>query len=295
MKICKLLPLLLLSSHLAHAEDSKPYFAGTLLSGIPVNVAPSHWLIEPYFYAIQQTGVYNSHWNLSDRPQFFTIQMPWEFETGITHWLDIAFYPTFYDTPSSWLYGDTKLAFGFQILREEKNTSLPNLRFILQESFPTGKYDHLSPHQHLADASGTGAYSTWLSSVLQKTFSVFTLNLTIDYIVFSSVTVKGYSVYGGPAHATLRPGHQLLTNIGIEYSLTQRWILGLDIHYQHQNSSSHPTPSVGQPSLEQLSLAPCLEYNPSPHFSIEAGSWFTLAGRNSAAFITGAVTAYWFF
>ena len=80
-----------------------------------------------------------------------------------------------------------------------------------------------------------------------------------------------------PSHTTLRPGPQLIAN------------LGLDIHYLHQNSSRTT------PSTEQFSLASCIEYNPSPNFGLKVGPWFTLAGRNSPAFFSGVTTIYWYF
>ena len=274
--------LLFLSSLTAILLAEQPYFAGTLLSTIPSNIPPGTWFIEPYLYITRQKGTYTSDWGHSSQPRFTSIQNEWDFETGLTPWLDIAFIPTFFYTHSSLLLGDTKLALGFQILRQQENFF--DLRFILQESFPSGKYDRLNS---LSQATGNGAYQTWTSIVLYKILLPFTLNFTFDYIFPSRVSVHGLNIYN-ISSTTFRPGQVFNGNLGIECSLTTQAILGLDIHYTHQNSSQTP-------SLEQLSLAPCIEYNPSPNLSFEAGSWFTLAGRNSPIFKSAVLAIYWQF
>lgn len=226
-----------LASTLLSSEE--PYFGGTLLSTIPVNIAPGKWLFEPYFYITRQTGIYTPKWSTSSKAQFTSVQMLWEFETGITRWLDIGLFPTFYYTHSNGLSklhcGDTQAALGFQALRQETNCF--DLRFVLQESFPTGKYDRLKNRSQI---TGSGAYETWLSAIIHKTLLPCTLNLTLNYVIPSNVPIHGLSYYGGDSHTrtTLRPGRQFIANLGIEYSLTQQTMLGLDIHYQHQNSSS---------------------------------------------------------
>jgi hypothetical protein len=116
----------------------------------------------------------------------------------------------------------------------------------------------------------------------------------------SSVHVKGENVYGGDAETNgkVKPGQQFVGNLGLEYSLSLHLILGLDIHYEHQNKSraKHSSHSpTGLPSSEQFSLAPCIEYNFSTHLGIQAISWFTLAGRNTSSFISTVATVVCYF
>ncbi len=262
---------------------SDPNFGGTLLSSIPQNAAPGTWFVEPYLYITHQYGTYTSHWGSTNKPNYNFIQLQWDFETGITPWLDIAFYPNFFYTDSSFRLGDTQIALGLQALTEKSNR--PSLRFIIQESFPSGKFDRL---KRLSEATGVGAYQTWFSSVLYKTLVPFTVNLSLDYILSSKVSPRGLNIYTTAKHATLRPGAQFISNLGIEYSLTQTTILGFDFHYLHQNSSTLP-------STEQFSFASCIEYNPSSNFYFEIGPWFTVAGRNAPIFISLVVDAYWIF
>ncbi len=284
-------------------SSNQPNFGGTLLSPTAVNTPPGKWLFEPYLYMTQQRGRYNSHWKSTHRPQFSSIQLQVELETGLTNWLDLTLYlngiATHSNSRNSYLYGDTQVSLGFQISKDQAHSWTPDFRLALQESFPSGKYQHLDSEKHFADVSGSGAYETWITAILHKTFSSSTFNLSLAYVIPSHVFVRGFNAYGGnfQTHQTVSPGQQLIANLGIEYSLTKLWILGIDIHYQHQNKSSscQPTTLLGAPSLEQWSIAPCIEYNPSPNFGIEIGSWFTIAGRNSASFISAVGTVYWYF
>ena len=93
----------------------------------------------------------------------------------------------------------------------------------------------------------------------------------------------------------VHPGHQVLANIGLEYSLTVNWIFGLDLHYRHHDKSLSKYRILRTPSSEEYSLAPCIEYNPNVHFGLEAGAWFSVAGRNNLSFASGVFTVYWLF
>ncbi len=252
---------------------------------------------------------YNSEWEIQRNIKSFETQLLWLVSTGITSWLDISLSTTGIYTSShgkrSYLYGDTRLALGFQISKHRVRSWIPDIRLLILENFPSGKYEQLDPHKHLADISGSGSYETWIIAVTREIIYLtprqpITINFTLQYNFPSNVHVKNYNLYGGDnqTNGWISPGNQFIGNLGIEYSLTINWILGLDIHYEHQNRSlpkrSDHSPS-GLPSSEQFSLAPCIEYNPNPSFGIEVGSWFTFAGRNSSSFINGVTTIYWLF
>jgi len=283
-----------------------PIFAGTLLAYFSENIPPGKFLLEPYIFVGNTNGIYNSNWKKEHSLNNFELQLLWLIETGITQWMDIALitdeiYSSSHEK-KSYLYGDTRLALGFQISKNRSNSWIPDFRLVLLESFPSGKYQNLNPQKTLADVSGSGAYETWLLAIFRKIIYLtprqpITLNLNLEYNFPSSVHVKSYNLYGGDAttHGPIQPGNQFLANLGLEYSLTLNWILGLDIHYLHQNKSHSNHPLLGLPSSEQLSLAPCIEYNPNNNFGFELGTWFTVAGRNAFSFSTGVATVYWVF
>ena len=168
-------------------------------------------------------------------------------ETGITPWLDITLTVNENYTSShgrkSYLYGDTRLALGFQITTNKVDGATPDFRIVLFESFPTGKYQHLDPKKTIADVSGSGAFETWIVAILRKIIyftprQVITVNLNLGYDFPSSVHVRGFNLYGGGpnANGSIKPGQQFLGNLALEYSLTENWILGCDLHYVHQNT-----------------------------------------------------------
>jgi hypothetical protein len=195
----------------------------------------------------------------------------------------------------SWVLGDTSIYLGFQILREKKNSWMPDLRLLIAETFPTGKYDHLDLRKNRSDALGSGSFITSAVFVLAKTFYTFpthpyNLNLNVYYIYPSNASVRGVSIFGGTAETkgTAFPHTNFITNLGIEYSINRFWALGMDIRYVHQSKitfrAKEGSDKPGQPSSEQFSLAPCLEYSWSEGYSTAIGPWFTIAGRNSEVF-----------
>lgn len=126
----------------------------------------------------------------------------------------------------------------------------------------------------------------------------FNLNFNLEYTLSNKTNVKGCNLYGGATDTkgTISPGSEYMLNLSIEYSLTQNWVVGTDIHYLHQNKSTFSgkpgitNPLVGLPSSDQFSLAPCLEYNYNDNFGLFIASWFTVAGRNSTMFISNTIS-----
>lgn len=292
-----------------NGKEEEPIFAGTYLSGTPVNTPPGHWTLQPYLSVINQNGSYNSHWNVDHSLQNFETKLLLDVETGITSWLDITLYTsgsyTSFHNRKSYVYGDVQVQLGFQLLENVTPSLVPDIRLILQENFPSGKYQHLNPKKNQADASGSGSYETSIIAVIRDAFyftpkHALSVNLTLGYDFPSTVHVKGDNIYGGDfeTNGKVKPGQQFVGNLGLEYSLTLHLILGLDIHYEHQNKSRakhSPHSPTGLPSSEQFSLAPCIEYNFSTNLGVQVISWFTLAGRNTSSFISSVATVSCYF
>jgi hypothetical protein len=125
--------------------------------------------------------------------------------------------------------------------------------------------------------------------------------LYFSYFFLAPVHVKGFNVYGGgfETKGKVRPGNVFNTILGLEFSLTQRWALALDITHSYQNKTRFSGNQgilkigegaiVGGPSKNQISLAPAIEYNFSENVGVIAGAWFTIAGRNSTEFVSGVI------
>jgi hypothetical protein len=300
--------------HSKHITEEEPWFAGTMLAFYATNTPYGEFSIQPYVFATQQYGTYNKHWSLERKKSLHQIELLSVLSTGLlSTYLDanLVLNTSFNQRRNkhSIQYGDTQLYFGSQLLMNRKGTPIPDLRLILLQSFPTGKYKKLNPKKGGVDASGSGSYQTTFLFVTRKIFYDIlkrpcNLNLNLYYILSTKTNVEDLTVYGGGlgTRGNVDPGDQFIANLAFEYSLTQNLGWGIDIHYEHQNRSpfsqkekSKTVPKAGLPSQERLSLAPCLEYNFNNLFSIEGGAWFSVAGRNTNAFVSGIVTIYYAF
>jgi hypothetical protein len=88
----------------------------------------------------------------------------------------------------------------------------------------------------------------------------------------------------------VHPGNTFSSGVGIEVSMTQRWVLATDIVYKMQARTKFQGTTVapvGGGFSDQLSLAPAIEYNWSPNLGAIVGAWFSVYGRNSPQFASG--------
>jgi hypothetical protein len=292
------LPALLGISTIFSAESAtwEPLYAGTQLALYSTNVKPGHVSVQPFVSYTYFNGSYNPHWKHIANPQQSETAYLMSLEAGVTSWLDINLLFSqanrTYKSRHTFSWTDTTLYLGIQCLRDQKNDWTPDLRLLIGETFPTGRYDRLKPRKKGSDIFGSGAYVTSLVLIAAKTFYTFTthpynLNLNIYYNLSSSLKAHALSLYGlAPSQgAIVKPGHEWTINIAFQYSLNQVWALGTDIRYSYQAATQSRVPSLKSGVSEQISLAPCLEYSWTEDFNAAAGFWFTMAGKNTSSFI----------
>lgn len=301
---------------IAFAEEKKvegymPFYSGTLLAIDSRCAAPGYVSLQPFFVLMRENGTYNGDRKLVKAFPTNKAILLTSITTGITSFLDIGViflggYTCFLGQENL-LYGDTQVFVSFQAARDQKGTWIPDIKFLLQESFPTGKYQNLKLAKGRSDISGTGAYETSLVFITRKIFYLFpqhpfNFSLNLSYVLPSNVPVKNINVYkGGPGlEGEVSPGQQFIANLGTEFSVTQNWVLGLDIHYLHRDravakKTNQPLYPLGLPSTDEISLAPCLEYNFSPFSSITGALWFPVSSRNSTSFFAGICNVYIYF
>ncbi|MBI3211327.1 MAG: hypothetical protein HYZ47_01400 [Simkania negevensis] len=306
-----------LNLSLSAEEEASPIFAGTLLAYYSENADPGFLSVQPYLLYSSYYGSYDKNWAFKKSKTITEIEIFTSLETGITKTVDVTLVlDSFYSQVGkehSIRYADTELLFGFQLLRDKKGTTIPDLRLIVGESFPTGKYDKLNPKKLFSDLSGSGVYEFWAILILQKIFysipnHPFSVNLNLQYIhPVTKAGVEGFNAYGGGfgTKGAAKVGDELIVNLAFDFILDPHWQLGLDLHYEHQNRSTFlgkrgvdqkgQPAFVGVPSSEQFSIAPALEYVYNEFFGLAGGVWFTVAGRNDVAFITPLFTVYYYF
>lgn len=309
MKYILLCALLATAVHADSKVGDEPYFAGTQLAAYPLNSSPGHFSINPFVAYITSDSSYNSHWSKKSGKSFNKAILYNSMGTGITDWLDTSIYfgNSFQKSGSHSRWGmvDTSLYFGIQLLQGSRNDWIPDMRILLGETFPTGKYDRLDPHKKWADLFGRGSYASSFTFLIARTFynnprHPFNINLNLSYVYSSSVHVDGISYYGGDTGTSGRvfPKASYYTDLALQLSLNQFLTLGLDIYYVHENKTRFHGKSTLKPilpSTDQLSLAPCLGYSWNGNSCFGIGPWFSIAGRNTSAFFGLLGNAYWYF
>lgn len=288
-----------------------PWYTGPLITGSANNVPKRKVNVQVYLYFTTQYAQFTKNWKSENVPNVYTLNPLILIQRGLSDWLDFTFI-------GQWLFkwrkdaytqhcGDTSTQFGFQLLKQDAHR--PSIRLVLGESYPTGKFRNLNPNKNGIDATGAGAYQTSIGLNFNKIFwqiklHPISLRITGQYVIpDAKVKVRNFHAYGGGlgTRGKVKVGQTLNIDIGVEVSLTQHWVFANDIAYTHSfKSTFHGRPGVtaagtpavnGAPSSDQLSLAPAIEYNFNSKAGLIGGVWFTVAGRNSANFVS-AVLSY---
>ena len=291
-----------------------PWYSGPIVAGSPSMVPPLSISLQPYFYAIDNYGVFNSNSEAKHTsPPLWEFQLQPVTQTGLTSWMDIAIAPTLTTNVRSdhshTGLTDFPLILGFKFL--EQGVWIPAIKFTVGETLPIGKYQHLSPAKEGTDITGGGSWVTTFSLRLGKVLFWWTrhpLNtrLYLGYSIPTTVHVKGLNAYGGGdgTRGKVRPGNSFTVDFALEWSLTQRWALATDAIYTatartkfNGNAGIDPATgmpaSVGSGSSYSFQLAPAIEYNWSESLAAIAGIWFTPYGRNSGRFINYNFSVSW--
>ncbi|MGD9726203.1 MAG: hypothetical protein AB7G68_08465 [Nitrospiraceae bacterium] len=296
-------------------REEDPLFTGTLLSTRGSTMDHGHMVVEPYFYFTRFGGLYNNNWRLQSATSTRTMVLQTYFIYGLTERIDIEIAPqwlgNYAKSESSEGFGDFPVQLGFQLVRGRQDSWRPDVRVWVQETFPTGSYNNLSPTQTGLGGTGGGSFATTLGIGAQQLFrlengQVFRGRLNASYGFYSPVTVQGFNSYGGGfgTQGRVEPGSVTTLTVAGEYTLTRRLILALDVSMQFAEATRYSgTPGVGvtgEPApvgrgySEVLTVAPAVEYVWNQHVGIIAGPWLSLRGRNTSEFF-GVVAALYLY
>ncbi len=294
-----------------------PWYAGPLLSGGAHILEAGQVNIQPYFYYFDNYAHFDRHGKSHDDPHILQQVNPVAilqfgvFDKKIDSVVTVQALYNKLQHHSIMNITDTSIALRWGVFPE--TSYYPAVLFAVKESFPTGKYNHLSPHKNGIDGTGSGSYKTSLvlnfSKIIWWVWPKHPMNfrLSNSYTFSSKVSVKNFNAYGGGfgTRGKVDPGDQFSTDFGYEFSVTQRWVLALDVAYTfslkttfsgRQGVDGDGLPAiVGAPFNDQLSLAPAVEYNLSPDLGFIGGVWFPVWGRNSANFISGIISVTYTF
>ncbi|HSX11531.1 MAG TPA: hypothetical protein VLF94_07455 [Chlamydiales bacterium] len=278
-----------------------PYYQGPLLTPGAGMTAPGTGGVQTYVFVNDNYAAFNK-----DRHSvgFTSSQVNFNpavyISTGITKTMDGV---VVIQGDENWQFGrsgggfaDMFASVGWPIYVQ--SVYVPAFKFNVGVVFPTGKYQHLD--KHLLNSTGGGCYQVQFSLgteklILWTTQHPVNLRWFFGYTVPTNVHVSGYNSYGGGkgTKGVVRLGNIFATDLGIEISLTKRWVFCTDFVYKATNRTTfHGTTTnpVGGGFSDNLSIAPGFEYTWSPNLGFLAGAWFSVYGRNSANFASAILS-----
>ena len=297
----------------AHAS---PWFTGPLLAPSGENVPIGHFDVEIYGFSTHDSATFNRNWKLTSTPTVDGEQAIPVFNYGITNDIDTQFSVPYSENKSEGRkgqhIGDTSILLGFQTYRQKPGHWLPNLRLTIQEIFPTGRFNNLNPIDKGVGATGTGSYETILGTNFEHLQAItethyLRTRLSLSYLLAAPANIRGESVHGGTikTQGTIIPGNLFNADLAGELTLTQNWVGVMEVYYIQRQASKFSGVSgldqnstiarLGHDELEEISLAPAIEYNFSQNYGIIAGVWFAVRGKSAPDFVSTVIAfnAFW--
>jgi len=273
------------------------WWTGPMLANNASTLPRGHFLFEPYLY-----DEISPHTNGFGSLTYI--------EYGLANRLTIGLIPTFgYNKVSDGLsssspgIGDIAVLAQYRLTQFHEQHKLPTISLMLQETFPSGKYDQLGARP--SNGLGAGSYTTTLALNSQTYFwmpngRILRMRLNATQSLSTYANVAGVSVYGTSpgfqGHA--KPGASTFVDAAWEYSLTRNWVLALDATYRHTANTritgqdpaqSPPNIRLNSGSSDAVGFAPALEYNWKPTIGVLVGTRIIALGHNTPTTITPAV------
>lgn len=286
----------------------RPWFTGPLLCPSGYVVPVGHINVQPYYYLNYTTGFYTTSWKSQsiDTIRSEIIQIPFKF--GVVEKMDFGFVPQVIGqhikNQSSWGIADCVATAGFQLLNAEIEDPWPAIKLGVRFVLPFGKYDKLNPKKLRTDIHGTGNYYPNMGLVFSKLQHLkgrhyIEFRLSTFYSFATNVTVKGRSLYNGKyiKKGGVKPGDLITSTFAIQYNFTKNWAFACDVFYKHQTKAKYfgpfdlqdPIVQENKITSDNFSISPAIEYNFTENYGLIAGSWLSIAGRNSMNFTSGVI------
>lgn len=294
-----------------------PWFTGPLLAPAGHTVARGHTNFEYYGLGVFADGQYDNSGRLIHTPLFRSIVSNPILTHGFTDWLDVQLTMPYAFNSTRGVHSnrltDITTALGIQLAEQKGSPRRMDVRLLLQETFPTGKFEHLIPELLGTDSTGLGSYQTQIGIDLQYLREVFKSHylrtrLILAHLYASPVTVHGLSSYGGTVNTQGRvnPGSENSIDLAFEFTLTQNWVAVMEGTMTKGKATMFkgffditniggPPVNIGNNDFYEKTLAPAIEYNFTQNVGIIGGVWFPIAGKNTTHFTTYvlALNAYW--
>jgi hypothetical protein len=299
-----------------HEDLVPPWLTGPLLAPSSVVVPIGYVNIEPYIFAQAFTGQYDSDWKAEESPTLWLNFLEVLTYVGLTEWMNLVLTPTVFWNYShhaaSWQLSDLTVALDFQLYPSPPGSALPNVKLVLRENIPIGKYRNLNPEKKGTDVGGIGSWDTQFGVVFGQLYHLahayyFDYRLFLNYGLPAPTRLKGFNLYGGGfgTDARMFPSQHFTADLGLQLTLSQNWALAFDFvaflagnrHFTGKvGTAPDGSPaSLSKGFLVQYSLAPAIEYNWSAYIGVIGGAWFTVGGKNAPQFTSGVIAANFYF
>lgn len=285
-------------------EFFNQWFTGPLITPSPITSptnqpSVSTGLIQYIYY-----GKYKNNWSVKNlkSSKFYSTEFFIYPQIGITKRIGTEAFASLslnYNSKKNYTqFQDLIYRIGYQILIDklEKGDWTPNLRLILQETFPIGKYKRLDPDGEGIDATGQGAFQSGVLLAWQKGFKyntshAFNLAGAVGYFILSGVKINGVSIYGGnrSTKGIAYPGNILTIFSSGEFELSKHIALSYDSNFLINFAGKYKSklqngPKLNIPQIAFLNFAPEIEIIISEKAGFLIGPWFTITGQNTPAF-----------
>jgi len=305
--------ILILSSTLLQAS---PWFTGPILAPAGKTIPRGHINLETYGFFTENIGNFDRSWRLVRGGGGQTTQINPLFSYGLADGVDMQFSLPYiinrsHDRTGKYL-GDSSALLGLQLIEQKESLWRPNLRFTVQQIIPTGRYDHLNADNEGTDATGSGSYQTAFALNFQHLLELpyahyLRTRLSITYQYAQYADIQGRNSFGGNTMTSgkIRPGNLSSFDLAGELTITQHIVAVMEGFYLTRQVTKfkgfpgmdrHGLPlTIGRGDVEELSLAPALEYNFTENYGIIAGVWFSTEGKDAPDFKSTVIAfnAFW--
>ena len=316
-QIFRLLILLFLISHINNAAFAGPWFTGPILAPSGHTIPRGHTNFEVYGLDVFSYGSYNQSGQFVKSPYYKSFVINPILTHGFTDWMDVQLIVPYVFNNSlgqnSNRLADVSTAIGLQLIEQKGSPWKPDVRFVIQEVFPTGSYERLNPFALGTDSTGIGSYQTKLSLNFQYLKQLFETHYLRTRLILSRrhaapVNVHGLNSYGGTpnTNGTISAGTVNSADLAFEYTLTQNWVAVMEGYATRGEATrfdgdvdvgnlGSPIANIGRGRFSEDGLAPAIEYNFNSNIGLIGGVWFPVRGTNTSSFITYtlALNAYW--
>lgn len=313
----KLIAIFVCFGNLNNLAIAGPWLTGPLLAPSGHTIPRGHTNLEVYGLNILSNGQYNASGQIIPNPLFQTVMANPVFSHGLTDWLDVQMIvPYAFNSTRGVHYNritDVAASIGLQLLEQKGHFWKPDLRFAVQQVFPTGKFERLNPQLAGTDSTGLGSYQTTIAFNFQHVTELFKTHylrtrLSLSHLYSSAVTINGLSSYGGTVNTQgrIRPGGENDADLAFEFTVTKNWVAVMEGYISQGEATRFngilttgniggPPVNVGSGDYYEEALAPAIEYNFNENIGLIGGIWFPIKGKNTANYTTYvlALNAFW--